>query len=205
MRHTLAALTILAGLTGCGQRTVSNTPRTAIEQLLLSGAADRALEKFELPELSGKKVFVDLSNLKSYDVEYVRVATRARFARIGAILVDKAADADYVAEVASGALAIEFKSSVVGLPSLPVPQSPIGSPEITAYRSTEQTAIAKLLILVHAKGRLVVAAHYYAKCDREESFVGQWRFQREDHIREDWERSDRRRNAPTTEAHQPGK
>ena len=103
--------------------------------------------------------------------------------------------ADFVAEIACGALAIEFKSSVVGIPSLPVPNSPVGTPEIHAYRSSEQTGIMKLLIFVHAKGRLVMAGHYYAKCDRNESFVGQWRFQRGDDIREGWERSDLQRKA----------
>ena len=163
--------------------------------MLLSGATDRALAKLKLPEIAGKKVFVDLANLQSYDVEYVRVATRARFAQLGGILVAKPEDADYIAEVACGALAIEFKSSVVGIPSLPVPNSPIGLPELNAYRSTEQTGIMKLLIFVHAKGQLILAAHYYAKCDREEGFIGSWRLPRTDHIREGWEDSDRQHQA----------
>jgi len=58
---------MMAGMfaTGCASRHVTNTPRSAIEQLLLSGAVDRALEKFSLPELSGKKLFVDFTNLKA--------------------------------------------------------------------------------------------------------------------------------------------
>lgn len=198
---TLIALPLmLLVVAGCSQRAVSNTARTPIEQLLLSGATDRALAKLELPEIAGKKVFVDLANLKSYDVEYVRVATRARFAQLGGILVAKPEDADYVAEVACGALAIEFKSSVVGIPSLPVPNSPIGLPEVNAYRTTEQTGIMKLLIFVHAKGELILAAHYYAKCDREEGFVGHWRFQRTDEVREGWEESDRKIQAKRDKA-----
>ena len=51
----VAAAALLACI-GCTSRTVSNTPRTAIEQLLLSGAVDRALAKFDVPELSGKKL-----------------------------------------------------------------------------------------------------------------------------------------------------
>jgi len=43
---------------------------------------------------------------------------------------------------------------------------------------------------VHAKGKFVAANHYYAKADRDESFVLWWRFQREDHVREGWERAD---------------
>ncbi|KKK59768.1 hypothetical protein LCGC14_3031100, partial [marine sediment metagenome] len=36
---------------GCASRTTSNTPRTAVEQLLLSRAVDLSLEKFDVPEV----------------------------------------------------------------------------------------------------------------------------------------------------------
>jgi len=173
-----------------------------VEQLLLSGAVDRALEKFRLPEIVGKKLYVDFTHLNSYDVEYVRLATRVRFARLGAVLVEKVEESELVAEVACGGLGTEFKTEVVGMPALPVPNSPAATPELTAYRTGEQTGIVKLLILVHAKGRLITAVHCYAKCDREESFVLGWRLQRSDQVREGWERADqqldrsRRRRAP---------
>ena len=184
----LAVMTLLVG--GCAQRSFTHTSRSAVEQLLLSSAVDRALAKFELPEVEGRKVFCDLSNLKSYDVEYVRVATRVRFGQLGAVLVDTADEADYVAEIASGGLGIEHKTSVVGLPPLPVPNSPLGTPEVPMYRATEQTGIFKLLIFVHQKGRFVTADQYYAKSDRDESFVFWYKFQRQDNVREGWERAD---------------
>jgi len=177
-------------LVGCGARTVSNTPRTAVEQLLLSGAVDRALEKLDLPELSGRKVYLDFDNLKAYDVEYIKVAARARFAELGATLAAKADEADYVAEMASGGLGIEYKTSMVGLPAIPIPQAPVPMPELSASRNVEQTGILKLLIFVHAKGKFVAANHYYAKCDRDEGFILWWRYQRHDDIREGWEKAD---------------
>ncbi len=191
MRASVSVL-MMAGMfaTGCASRHVTNTPRSAIEQLLLSGAVDRALEKFSLPELSGKKLFVDFTNLKAYDAEYIKVATRARMAELGAVLVDKAEQADLVAEVCSGGLGIEYKNSVVGMPALPVPNSPLPLPAVPLHRKTEQTGIVKLLIFVHAKGRFVAASHYYAKADRDESFILWWRFQSTDDVREGWERAD---------------
>ncbi|KKK88137.1 hypothetical protein LCGC14_2746190, partial [marine sediment metagenome] len=105
---------------GCSSRLVTNTPRSALEQLLLSEAVDRALAKLQLPEISGKKVHADFTNLKAYDQEYIKVATRARLAQLGGILVDKADQADLVAEVSSGALGLEYKNSGVGIPALPV-------------------------------------------------------------------------------------
>jgi len=190
MHRIMVTAWIVIGLAGCSSRLVTNTPRSAIEQLLLSGAVDRALEKFELPEIEGRKVFLDFANLKTYDVEYVKGASRARFARLGATLVEKREDAEYVAEVTSGGHGIEFKSSVIGLPPMPVPNAPVPTPELSAYRSLEQTGIVKLLILVHNNGKLVHVSRCYAKYDRDESFLFGYRFQRQDDVRKGWEAAD---------------
>lgn len=191
MKHVaglvLAAMVCVAG---CAGRQFSNTPRTAIEQMILTRAVDLALEKFEMPELAGAKVYPDFTNLKATDAEYIKVATRARLAKIGATLVEKADEADFVAEIASGALGTEFKKSMIGLPSIPVPNAGVPMPEMAFHKSIEQTGIVKLLIFVHAEGKFVAANHYYAKADRDESFTLFWRHQKADDIREGWERAD---------------
>ena len=192
MKKAVPLVLVMLFAAACSSRLVTNPPRSAIEQLLLSGAVDKALARFYLPELVNQKVFVDFTNLAAYDQEYVRAATRARVCRIGAILVDSADEADYVVEVASGALSIEFKEAVVGLPALPVPNAPVPVPEAPLSRSTEQTGIFKLFIFVHSHGRFVAANHYYAKIDREESFVLWWRSQTRDEVREQWEDADTR-------------
>ena len=87
-------------LAGCSSRQFTSTPRSAVEQMLLSGAVDRALEKFDLPVLKGRRVRLDFTNLKAYDVEYIKTATRARLAKIGAVLVEADDQAQYVVEVA---------------------------------------------------------------------------------------------------------
>jgi hypothetical protein len=177
-------------LAGCSSRTVSNTPRTAVEQMLLSAAVDAALEKFELPQAKDKKVYVDLTNLKGTGSEYMKVAVRGRFAQIGATLTDNADDADLTAEVASGCLGTEYKSFLIGIPSMPIPGSSVPTPEASVFRTAEQTGIMKFLIFVHAKGRFVALNQYYAKADREESFFLWFRSQQKDEIRESWEKAD---------------
>ena len=177
-------------LAGCSSRLVTNTSRSAIEQMLLTGAVDKAMAKFSLAEVEGVKVFLDFSNLAAVDAPYVKTAARARFCELGATLVDKAGEADLIAEIACGALGTEFKTTVVGLPPLPVPNSPIPLPEASLYKSSDRTGIVKILIFVHAKGRFVAANQYYAKADRNESFIFWWRFQRQDDVREGWERAD---------------
>ncbi len=188
---TACCLSFLAG-SGCSSRQFSTTPRTAIEQMLISGAVDKAMEKVHMPMLDGRKVFVDFSQLKAYDVEYVKVAVRATLARQGAVLVESADAAELTAEVASGALALEYKSGLVGLPSLPVPKADIPLPEMPIYKTIEQTGIMKLLIFVHEGGRFVAADTYYAKVDRDESFFLWWKHHRTDDIRTGWEQADAR-------------
>jgi len=199
MKRAVLCLSAILVVSGCTSRTFTNTPRAAIEQLLLSGAVDRTLEKFECPELKGHKVYVSTENLKAYDVEYIRVAARARVCRIGGVLVDKPEEAEFTVELASGGLGTEYKSGVVGMPSLPVPNSPVPLPEAPLYRKTEQTGIFKLLVFVHAKGEFVAADLYYAKYDRDESFFILKRYQHGDDIREGWEKSEsarKRERAP---------
>ncbi len=181
---------ILTCLAGCSSRTFTNTQRAAIEQMLLSGAVDSALEKLDIPQVADKKVYLDFTNLNCYDVEYVKAAVRARFAEIGANLVEDANSADYTAEIASGALGNEFKSFLVGIPAIPVPGLSTPLPKLALARSIEQSGIAKLLISIYADGKSVSTGHYYGKVERRESFILWLRFQPTDDIRKRWQTAD---------------
>ena len=199
MKYVTLAVLILIHLTGCSTRTVSSTPRTAIEQMLLSTAVDTALEKFKLPQVNGKTVYIDLANLTGDGAEYTRVAVRARFAEIGATLTDTPSQADFIAEVASGCLGTEFKSFIIGIPSIPVPGSPAPFPEAALFREVEQTGITKFIIFVHAKGRFISLDQYYARADRDESFFLWHRSQKKDDIRESWQKADAKIKQKLTE------
>ncbi|MFZ2148581.1 MAG: DUF6655 family protein [Sedimentisphaerales bacterium] len=198
MKYIIWLNLLVTFTTGCSTRTFTNTERTAIEQLLLSGAVDIALEKLDIPQIAGEKTYIDFTNLKSYDVEYVKAAIRARFSEIGAHLVENAEQADYVAEISSGALGTEYKSSLLGIPSIPVPNTSVQSPELALARGVEQTGIAKLLVLVHSNGKAVNTDHYYGKVERDESFVLWFRWQSKDDIRTRWEAADEKLKAKST-------
>ncbi len=199
MKYIIWTSLLVTFAAGCGSRTFTNTERAAIEQLLLSGAVDNALEKLDIPQVAGKKTYLDFTNLKSYDIEYVKAAVRARFAEIGAHLVEDAKQADYVAEISSGALGTEYKSSILGIPSIPVPGSPTPLPELALARDIEQTGIAKLLVFVHSNGKIVTTGHYYGKVERDESFVLWFRSQPKDDIRTRWEAADEKIKAKSAQ------
>ena len=199
MKYIIWTSLLVTFAAGCGTRTFTNTERAAIEQLLLSGAVDNALEKLDIPQVAGKKTYLDFTNLKSYDIEYVKAAVRARFAKIGAHLAEDAKQADYVVEISSGALGTEYKSSILGIPSIPIPGSPTPFPELALARGVEQTGIAKLLVLVHSNGKVVSTDHYYGKVERDESFVLWFRWQSKDDIRTRWEAADEKLKAKSTQ------
>ena len=189
-RSVLLVLLSLMIFTGCSSRTVSNTPRTAIEQMLLSVAVDTALDKFHLPEVENKKVYIDFTNLEGVDSGYIKVAVRARFAQLDASLTGKPDEAELITEVASGCLGTEYKNFIIGIPSIPVPGSPATLPELSLFRKVEQTGIMKFLIFVHRNGQFVSLDQYYARADRDESFFLWHRSQQKDNIRESWEKAD---------------
>jgi hypothetical protein len=195
MRRLLCVVVsaFLAG--GCMSRVISYTPRTAVEQMLLSGAVDRALTKFQLPIFRGRKVFLDFSNLEGTDSGYVRSALRAHVAELGATLVTTSEQAHLTVEAASGGLGTEFKDFLIGLPALPIPNTSVVTPEAPIFKDTEQTGIFKLFIFVHAQGNFIASAQYYAKCDKHESIVLWWRINRKDQIREGWDQADARNTA----------
>ena len=190
MRSIIAWILFLFILSGCATRTVSNTPRTAIEQLLLSTAVDTAIDKISLPELADKKVYPDFSNLHSYDSEYVKSAFRAYIASGGAIILEKPEEADYIVNISCGALGNEYKDTLLGIPALPVPGSPMTLPELALWKHVERDGIAKFLVTVYTNGKIVSTKHYYGKAERDESFFLWMRSQPKDDIRKAWEKAE---------------
>ena len=182
---------LLLLLAGCSSRTVSSTPRTAIEQLLLSTAVDKALDKISLPELSDKKVYLDFSNLQSYDSEYVKSAFKGYIAENGATIIEKPEEADYIIQISCGALGTEYKDTLIGIPALPVPGSPMTLPELALWKNVEQDGIAKFLITVCSDGKVVSKRHYYGKAERDETFFLWMRSQPKDDIRKAWEETEK--------------
>ncbi|UCE99605.1 MAG: hypothetical protein JSV82_00615 [Planctomycetota bacterium] len=190
MNYVLLVTFSFSFLVGCTTRTVSNTPRTAIEQLLLSTAADHALSKLHFPELSGKKVYLDFTNLQAYDTEYIKSAVQTVIAENNSIIVVTPEGADHVVQVSSGGFGNEYKETLVGIPALPVPGSAMTLPELALWKTVEQDGIIKLLITVYSDSQIVSANHYYGKAERDETFFLWIRSQAKDDIRKAWEEAD---------------
>jgi len=135
---------------------MTDTKRSYNEELLISTAADNGISKLKLKELSGKKVKVDFSNLKSTDQDYVKAAVLRRIGASGAYIITdkvKSADqdvqkggADFIIEVFCGGLATNSSSWLLGFPpiTIPIPLSgPAQIPEIAFLKVISQDAVGK--------------------------------------------------------------
>src|ERR1700722_6389388 len=91
----MAAIAVLASLTvGCATQKQSDTARTGIEQLLISTAVDRSLDKVDYKPIQNAKIYVEEKYLDCTDKNYVLVALHQRLMANGCTLVGKAEDAD---------------------------------------------------------------------------------------------------------------
>lgn len=142
---------------GCTQTRQSEPKRTAVEELLLSRAADHALANADLALLKGKKVFLQEKYFEAVDSGYVLGAVRDFMSLAGALLVDAAGDADVIVEARSGALSIDSGNSLVGIPEVPFPIPAAGTlvtPEAPLFKAERQFSVAKLALLAYdAKSR----------------------------------------------------
>src|SRR5580704_17010552 len=110
----LVPFTAILLLCGCAESNTTNPPRAVTEQLLLSTAADRAIDSTSLALFAQKKVFVDGTYFDSYDSKYVIGAIRDAFSRAGALLVNEATNSEIMVEARSGGLSIDASSSLIG-------------------------------------------------------------------------------------------
>ena len=154
MMAGIGAAALLLGA-GCTQTGLTKPTRSATEQLLISTAADRALEQADFSIVNGKRVFVDQSYFNALDKEYVVGAIRDLISKNGGMLSGKTNEADIVIEPRAGALSIDASSTVLGIPgstAAPIPLAgAIQLPEIALYKSEKQYSIAKIALLAYER------------------------------------------------------
>lgn len=150
LRFILATLVTTALVSGCTTIRETNPTQTAREQLLMSKAVDNAGAQIHPNLPAGNKIYVDTSDFgdnaeynKTYAIGVIKTALLKR----GYDLVAKPGDADTILNIRAGALSINEKNSLLGIPSitLPVPLSgPITTPEIGFWKSKHRRGVAKL-------------------------------------------------------------
>ena len=160
-RSNLVALTLatslFALLAGCATIKRTDTPRTGLEQLLVSSAIDRALGGIDWSPIRGAPVFVEAKYLDCVDKNYVIVAVHQRLLANGCTLVDKADDSAVTIELGSGGVGTDHLESYVGLPEISMPASQIALPKLALFTRDKSNGTAKLAVLAYdTKSKLPV-------------------------------------------------
>jgi hypothetical protein len=168
----IAVLTLFLIVGACSTVRDTLPARAATEQLLLSAAVDRAARQLTLNIPRDKKVYVDSQYVEGYDSKYAAGAIRDSLLRQGIRLINTRADADTIVEARVGALSIDERRRLVGIPDteLPIPLSgQLKTPEIAFFKKHQWKGIAKLAVTAYdAKSGVLVdsSAPQYGSSDK---------------------------------------
>ncbi|MGF1593792.1 MAG: DUF6655 family protein [Kiloniellaceae bacterium] len=144
-----AAVLLLLALCACSELRESQPGRTATEQLLFSAAVDRVCDQLALQIPAQSKVFVDAAYVEGTDSKYLVATLRDHILRHGGHLVAARNQADLVFEPRVGALSIDRKQTLVGIPSFPIPIPLAGDlnfPELALFKRDRQQGVVKLAL-----------------------------------------------------------
>lgn len=133
--------------TGCSVARKTTTDRTAVEMALLSSAAERVMNKYEDPAaLAGMSFFLDISELKAVDSEYVISALRLDLLKAGLNEAASRDDADLVVRPRTAVHGIDDSEVLLGIPAVPIVIPGAGSvetPELALFKRIYQRATSK--------------------------------------------------------------
>lgn len=146
------ALLVLCG--GCGHTRVTDSQRTATEQLLVSSAIDEAISEIDVRPLAGKTVFLDTQYLDgAVDKGYLISSIRQHLLANGCLLQEDRAKATYVVEARAGGIGTDRHDVLLGVPqmNLPVivPGQPSLIPEIPLAKKIDQKGVAKIAVFAY--------------------------------------------------------
>jgi hypothetical protein len=161
-----ALLTLLSLLplsictTGCATIRVTDPPRSADEQFLLSTAATRAVAQLSTDALRDRKVWVESNFFNAPEQAFVTGELRARLLLGGVRLVSDRKDAQIILEVRSGGVGVNRTEFLIGLPSIPLPAVssatnavssavPYLTPELAIVKNTKQQGFAGIAYVAY--------------------------------------------------------
>ena len=150
----LAVAVTLAAAVGCGTTRMTDTQRTATEQLLVSNAIDQAVSELNFQPLTGKTVYFDTQYLDgTVDRGYLVSSMRQQLLATGCMLREDKTKADYVVETRSGGIGTDRHAVLLGIPQMNVPTflpgQPSMIPEIPFAKKTDQEGVAKIAVFAY--------------------------------------------------------
>jgi len=158
---------------GCATIRITDTPRTADEEFLLTQAATHAVGKLSLDALRGRSVWLtseyafsttrpfeqsfltDEVRAPQFENAYLIAELRSRLLALGARLAGSRDRCDIVLEVRTGALAINRADFLLGIPALAlggaassgVNNLAVATPDLAIYKNTKQDGYASVAVV----------------------------------------------------------
>lgn len=179
----LLVISVWIAATGCTSTIrVTDPPRTASEQFLLSIAAKRAVEQLSMEGLHGRRVYMDERYFAASESEFVLGELRAKLLMGGVQIVPDRENAQIVLEVRSGGVGIDRSDFLLGIPSLIVDTGtdegltrvPLQTPELALLKNINQHGVASVAFVAYwAETGEVVASSgpYIGRTMREDWWI----------------------------------
>jgi hypothetical protein len=142
-------------LAGCGTTRVSDTSRTATEQLLISHSIDDTVSHLDFRMMAGKPVYLDAQYLDGVtDKGYLISSLRQHLLACGCLLQEERKKATYVVEARAGSVGTDRNDMLVGIPQMSVPSVMPGIPggmipEVALAKKTNRRAVAKIAVFAY--------------------------------------------------------
>jgi len=141
---------------GCSTTRMTNTSRSAVEQMLVSNAVDQALDKVDFSPFRGHTVYLNDKYVECTDKAYVISSVRHRIMKSGALLVDSPDNAEIAVELRTGTVGTDVAESFVGVPEIALPGM-LTLPEVRVLTRSVQTGTAKLgIVAIDTQSRRVL-------------------------------------------------
>lgn len=183
----LLSLLLLCG-PGCATIRVTDPPRTATEQFLMSQAVSSALEQLNLGGLRDRKIWLETGYFTgaetvvvngevrqrmftSPEQAFAAAELRERLLVAGARIMQDKKEAEIIVEVRSGGIGIDRLENLIGLPALALTSAvtgsstniPFSTPEIALYKNTRQRGFASISIVAYraTTGELLTSSGPY--------------------------------------------
>jgi hypothetical protein len=156
----MAMAVLLCFLGGCATLRVTDPPRSADEQFLMSTAAQKAVAQLSTEALRDRKVFLDASYFNAPEQAFVTGEVRARLLLGGVRIMDNRKDAQIILELRSGGVGINRIEFLLGLAAVPIPgitsgtnsaitSIPLVTPELALLKNTKQLGFAGIAYVAY--------------------------------------------------------
>lgn len=144
-------------MSGCSEVRVTDPPRSASEQFLLSRSASDAVNQLDTQPLRGRRVYMDTQYFAAAEQAFVIGELRARLLLSGVMLVPRRDQSEIIVEVRSGGVGIDRYQFLLGVPPVLIRAGgeddqvsiPVVTPEVAFVKNIDQRGIASVAFVAY--------------------------------------------------------